>query len=116
MSDYKEKPSHYPEFASEDVRDQETGQLNAVAPPRGRKSIGWQPFEEPPRQWLNWLLRVIYRWIRHFDETRGQLETVDGDLPDAGDWKGRILFYENEGVPVFSDGERWRKVTDGESV
>lgn len=51
-----------------DVNNPESGQPNVSEPPLANKELGWDFKQFPPRQWLNWLGRIYYRWIDWFDQ------------------------------------------------
>lgn len=110
-----EKPD-FPRWATEDQVNAVSGQLNVVEPPEERKDSGWDRFEIPPRQWLNWIARKTYEWLVYIDETRGQLEVFTvSELPSAAENEGRLVYVSDASggsVPAFSDGTDWRSVTD----
>jgi len=56
-------PAMFPEWASEDKQDPESGQFNVVEPPIEVKQEGWTYLEKPNRQWWNWFNRTVYDWI-----------------------------------------------------
>lgn len=41
---------------------------DVVEPPSGKKDIGWIDDEEPPAEYLNWLLFEGYTWLEWIDE------------------------------------------------
>lgn len=61
------KPTQLPEWASEDQVDGVSGQPNVAEPSTTKKEAGWEREELPPRQWLNWWQRLVYRWIEWID-------------------------------------------------
>lgn len=67
------KPSVYPDWAvkvdgtDNDVVDGTTGQNNVVAPSAPKQLLGWEYNEKPPRQYFNWLARLVTQWIRWLD-------------------------------------------------
>lgn len=111
------KPSKFPKWATTQVEDPVSKQNNFSEPPDSKKQTGWDRLEYPPRQWLNWLFRVINQWIEWLDGNRGQLDTFNvADLPSASDRGiGHMVYVLDEtggSVPAFSDGSDWRRVTD----
>jgi len=63
-----DKPSEFPDWATEEQVDPVSGQTNRVAPPSESQESGWTRREIPPRQWWNWTLWTIGRWIRWLEE------------------------------------------------
>lgn len=64
-------PSQLPQWASEDVQDEQTGQYNVVEPPLEVKQEGWSALEVPNRQWWNWFNRTVYDWIVYYNTIIG---------------------------------------------
>lgn len=60
-----ERPDVFPEWASEDHQDPIKPVPNVVEPPLSKKQQGWFYAEKPPANWLNWISRFCYRWIRY---------------------------------------------------
>lgn len=52
-----------PEWATADVIDGVTGVNNVIEPPDEKKAAGWNLFEHPARQWLNWFQRAAGQWL-----------------------------------------------------
>jgi hypothetical protein len=79
------KPTKYPDWSvnpdgtDNDVTNPQSGQNNVVEPDAGKKLLGWDFGEKPPRQYFNWLARVKRKWIQWLDE---QLMTADADGND----------------------------------
>ena len=46
-----------------------------VEPTSGKKDVGWVSDEEPPAQYFNWLLNLIYLWTRYLSDG-----VFDGDV------------------------------------
>ena len=67
MSDI-EQPDKLPRWASQDVPSPTTGVLNVVEPPESKKNVGWNSFEQPARNFENWLNRTVYRWLQFFKD------------------------------------------------
>ena len=111
-----EKPTRFPDWATEERTDPVSGQINRVEPPSQSQESGWTRREIPPRQWLNWLTWKAALWIRWLDPGN---YTVS-ELPSASEaGAGKMVFVSDEsGGPVmaFSDGNNWRRVTDREVV
>lgn len=63
------KPTVKPQWAENDVVDPTSGQNNVSEPPLAKKTDGIDFEEIIPRQWQNWLQRIIYRWIDWLDGT-----------------------------------------------
>ena len=66
MADLNARPESLPQWATTEVTNAETGQLNVIEPPQEKKNKGWEFKEFPPRNWFNWLFRTIYYWLRHY--------------------------------------------------
>ena len=88
------RPSVFPDWAvnpdgtDHDVADGTTGQNNVVVPPPEKTLIGWQYNEKPPRQYFNWLARIVTQWIRWLDANTTQTALLSVTIPI--------------GTPVFS--------------
>ncbi len=76
MADLNDRPESLPQWATTEVVNAETGQLNVIEPPEEKKLIGWEFKEFPPRNWFNWLFRIIYYWLRHYSQ---RTLVTDGD-------------------------------------
>lgn len=75
------KPTKFPEWAVNDVVDPTSEQNNVVEPSGAKKLLGWDFKEFPPRQYFNWLSRLINNWIVWFDSLLDQGVKV-GDNPE----------------------------------
>lgn len=111
------KPTHFPDWATEEEVDGVSGQLNRVEPPSSSKESGWTRREIPPRQWMNWILWKISLWIRFFEERENRPETFEvSSLPSATTLgAGKIIYVSDAAggaILVFSDGSDWRRVDD----
>jgi len=56
------KPTSYPEWCSDEV--------GIVEPGEAKKDLGWISGEKPPFQYFNWLLNLIYKWVKFFAEEK----------------------------------------------
>jgi hypothetical protein len=65
---FTNKPTYIPEWASTDVYNAETETYNVVAPDDAKKELGWDSYEKPPRNYMNWLQRGNYQWIEYFEQ------------------------------------------------
>lgn len=93
-----DKPTVYPDWAvntdgtDNDVVDPDSGQNNVVEPAAGIKLTGWAYAELPPRQYFNWLSRIVTQWIRWFDDYI--VNTIDSFISsvtsELSDHDGRI--------------------------
>lgn len=113
------KPNKYPRWASEVVRNQLNKEYNIYEPPEQKKDIGWDLNEVPPRQWFNWLFRLINDWIAYFDYSLNKpQEYLKAELPDPSKCKRQIVFVSDidEGALAFSDGVRWRKINSERGI
>lgn len=70
-----DKPTVLPKWAEEDETDPTSGQPNVSEPPEAKKDSGFDRYDVPPRQWINWLARLTYRWILWAKE---ELERIAG--------------------------------------
>ena len=68
MADLNARPGSLPAWATSEIVNPETGQLNVIEPPEEKKNKGWEFKEFPPRNWFNWLFRTIYYWLRHYSQ------------------------------------------------
>jgi hypothetical protein len=75
-----DKPSVFPQWASNDVQDPISQQFNVVEPPLEKKTDGWFLGEKPNRQWWNWFQRTVYDWILWLNQQESYTVTTD----DAG--------------------------------
>lgn len=82
------KPIVKPEWAENNQVDPISGQNNVVEPPGARKQFGFTRLEIPPRQWVNWLFRVLSQWVSYFEEV------TDNLIADVGDAQGDIAQAE----------------------
>lgn len=62
------KPTYIPEWARNDTTDPVLGTANVVEPSEAKKDGGWDPYEKPPRNWINWLQRGAHLWIDYFNQ------------------------------------------------
>ena len=62
------RPDKFPEWASVDQNDPIKPRPNVAEPPEAKKQAGWFWKEPPPANWMNWLMRYIYRWVKYFDD------------------------------------------------
>lgn len=62
------KPTFIPEWARNDTTDPVLGTANVVEPSEAKKDSGWDPYEKPPRNWMNWLQRGAHLWIDYFNQ------------------------------------------------
>ena len=63
------KPTIIPEFASSDLTDPTSGENNVAEPTTNAKTYGWVPMLTAPfRQWMNWLHRYYYLWIKFIND------------------------------------------------
>lgn len=81
-----DKPTDLPEWATTEEVDPVSGQSNRVEPPTDKKDTGWDRREIPPRQWLNWLLWVISKWVGWLD---AGTSSATGDTLVERDANGR---------------------------
>ncbi len=53
------KPSSLPRWA--------TGGAVTPEPTEGKKTLGWEPGEKPPAQYVNWAQNLVYQWCVYLD-------------------------------------------------
>lgn len=61
-------PAKYPQWAVNDIINPTSGQPNVVDPDTSdptKKLLGWDFKEYPPRQWFNYLHRLVNDWIEY---------------------------------------------------
>lgn len=74
------KPDEKPRWATVNVISPQSGLNNVISPPESKKNVGWQTFEMPARQFVNWFQRKTYEWIDFFDyRITDRFTTTDGD-------------------------------------
>jgi len=71
------EPEKHIDWADDDVVDPISGQNNVVEPPNSKKPGGWVRFETPPRQYFNWLARIVDRWNK-WNEAKSEPKTLSG--------------------------------------
>ena len=115
------KPTVLPEWASQDVQNEESGQYNVVEPPTEVKQEGWTLGEKPNRQWWNWFNRQTYLWLQWLNQqpsnvttdTNGvalftldnAIITIDAiDRADTTKYLRAVGFKAAGSAPVFSAG------------
>jgi len=65
---FTNKPTYIPEWATDDVYNAETETYNVVTPDAAKIELGWDAYEKPPRNYMNWLQRGNYQWIEYFEQ------------------------------------------------
>lgn len=105
-----DKPTVFPQWASDNVQDPISQQFNVVEPPLEKKTDGWFLGEKPNRQWWNWFQRTVYDWILWLNQQEEQNVTTDasgvGLFPindalitiTAVDLDDSTLFYQATGI------------------
>lgn len=107
------KPSKFPRWASSVVRNEINSEYNIYEPPEQKKDIGWELNEVPPRQWFNWLFRMINDWLVYFDHRLNKPQGyLKAKLPDPKKYKAQIVFVKDVdgGMLAFSDGKNWKQI------
>lgn len=80
------RPTEFPEYARNDVVDPTSGVNNVVEPSEAKKDLGHGPSSEfPPRQYMNWLHRLTYKWLKYFDEGTPQNTVELSGTTSTGD-------------------------------
>ena len=102
------RPAKLPEWASQDIVDPTSGVNNVVEPSEAKKDLGHGPLGEfPPRQYQNWLQRIIYNWFQWVTETIGieqpfyglmKVPDMTGDQKVTGWWR-----RTNRGIIIHFD-------------
>lgn len=85
------RPTDYPrwtvrddgEATDNDVVNPTSSQNNVVEPSPAKKSLGWDYLEYPPRQWFNWLFRVISKWVYWLDQLTQSQGTDISNIVEA---------------------------------
>lgn len=73
------KPSKLPRWADQDIVDPTSSVNNVVEPSEAKKDLGHGPLGEfPPRQYQNWFMRLVYLWIKWFDEQNTNVIVLSG--------------------------------------
>jgi hypothetical protein len=68
---FTNKPTYIPEWATDDVYNAETETYNVATPDAAKIELGWDAYEKPPRNYMNWLQRGNYLWINYFNQFFG---------------------------------------------
>lgn len=92
-------PSEYPEWAS-------GGSAAITDPTLAEKQLGWTGGEEPPAEYFNWWMNLVYLWIVWLASqvTTPTLHTVGG----AGEPAYQNSFSGSAGFSVSADGKTCR--------
>lgn len=73
------KPTTVPEYARNDVVDPDSGVNNVVEPSEAKKDLGHGPQGEyPPRQYQNWFMRWVGRWLSLVNSRHAQFFVATG--------------------------------------
>lgn len=102
-------PVKYPQWAVDDVINPLSGQPNVVDPDTvdpTKKLVGWDFKEYPPRQYFNYLQRLINDWIEYFNndvlgntmlgtDTRSIEVSQVGSFPSGGYSDLNIIGYND---------------------
>ena len=86
-----DKPDRFPDWATEEQVDPISEQVNRTEPPEFQKESGWTRREIPPRQWWNWTLWTIGRWIRWAEDRIEGLQYADEAEALAGEAEDRVI-------------------------
>lgn len=108
------KPSKYPVWASDNIRDEVWKEWNVIEPTEEEKAIGYQIRQSPVSQYMNWLHRTSNEWIMFFDQNNGFLQEYNkANLPDATQNKGLMVFVSDVdgGCIGVSNGAKWKKIS-----
>lgn len=98
-----------PEWATQDIQNDESGQFNVVEPPPEKKLAGWALGEKPNRQWWNWLQRQTYLCL---DYLFTQVATIDANINNPAtafspvvngldNIDVNLMYYSRQGDRVF---------------
>jgi hypothetical protein len=71
------RPSIYPRWAVDELGNpppvgSKYGKPAIQVPSSGKRNLGWEEEEYPPRQYLNWLSKNTYEWVKYLDERLGK--------------------------------------------
>lgn len=114
------KPTTVPRWASNDIIDPTSGVNNVIEPSEAKKDLGHGPKGEfAPRQYQNWFMRWVYRWLKLVDERHAQFFVVTG-ITDGSTFSIPFASIDPELTPAnttvvnayFNDGalppNRWK--------
>lgn len=62
------RPTVFPDLATDDVYNGLLGAINVQEPPTDIKTDGWDYGQKPPREFFNWYGRLYNNWIKYIDE------------------------------------------------
>jgi len=81
-----------PQFTQWAYQAPQGQQGGIVEPNLAKKQIGWQPGEQPPCEWMNWIQYTEYLWQAYVE---AKTETIDRTfiLPQAVTWDGSTLTF-----------------------
>lgn len=93
---FTDKPTYIPEWASTDVYNAETETYNVATPNAAKIELGWDAYEKPPRNYMNWLQRGNYQWIEYFeqffdDDHTFRINTIEGEGATGVNIEGVII-------------------------
>jgi len=87
-----DRPDKLPRWADQDRFSAITNNNNVVEPTESKKTVGWDAFEPPARNYFNWLQRYNYLWIQYFDYLLNDLRKVsDGDGENLFDVQNTLI-------------------------
>lgn len=113
------KPTVKPQWAENDVVDPTSGQNNVAEPPVSKKTDGTDFEEIIPRQWQNWLQRIIYRWIDWLDGTTIPLssspDTTNEQKSDGTGHTHEITGVKPDAISGFTGSRFYYMDADGDS-
>ena len=69
------KPQTLPRWANTVTADP----TQVVEPPSAKKDLGFQVFEQPPIEYLNWLWNLIYQWFAYLDDEAEVAADIEGE-------------------------------------
>lgn len=66
------KPDKMPRWATVDVNNGPLGQPNTLEPSESKKDQGWDFDERPAREYQNWFMRYVSKWLEYNAQTNDE--------------------------------------------
>lgn len=87
-------------------------QSNVVEPSEGKKDVGFTPAERPAAQFFDWLLNLIYLWLKWLDVTVGTKQVVRVARRRAANLGAAFLVNTSTGAQIAIDGTSFQRLRD----
>ena len=98
-----EKPTYYPEWATEDTTLPATGQTNKVRPREVLRNIGWDKGQIPTCEEWNWVLNNVYNWVNYFEQ---EIESLEDELAQKTSNLSIVNIVYPLGITIFFNSNK----------